>query len=381
MCMSTLWYRRPAAHWEEALPLGNGRLGGMAFGDPSHERIALNEDTLWSGYPMDRNNPDAARLYLAAQALALSGKLHAAQTRIEDGMLGGFTQSYLPLGDLRIDFDGDAPAENYRRTLDLANATHSTAFTRLSVQYKMECFVSRPAEALFLHLTADRPGALNFSLRLDSQLRHSVQAQGNRIDMNALAPSDVVPSYLTCPDPIRYFDEPERRGMRCRATALLRAEGGHVNAESGALLVTGATEALVVMAARTSFNGAEHHPYLHGADEAALCEKDIAALADVSYDDAKRVHIQDHRALLNRTSLSLGEEKYAHLPTDERLRLLPEHPDDAPFYAVVFDFARYLMIASSRPGTQPMNLQGIWSQDLRAIWSCNYTININTQMN
>ncbi len=381
MCMSTLWYNRPAAHWEEALPLGNGRLGAMVFGDPARERIALNEDTLWSGYPKDRNNSDAARLYPKAQALALHGQLHEAQKLIEDGMLGGFTQSYLPLGDLFLDFETSTPAEDHWRSLDLANAIHLTHFTRGGVRYEMECFVSHPAQALFLRLSADTPYALNFSLRLTSALRHSIRAREDRIDLDALAPSDVVPSYLDCADPVRYFDEPERRGMRCRATVLLRAEGGRVEMEGDALRVTGATEAVIALAARTSFNGFERHPYLDGADEAALCEKDLAALEGLSYEEAKRAHIADHHALFGRAKLSLGEDKYANLPMDERLCALPEHPDDDALYAYVFDFARYLMIASSRPGTQPMNLQGIWSQDLRAIWSCNYTININTQMN
>jgi len=379
--MSKLWYLKPAAHWEEALPLGNGRLGAMVFGDPVHERIALNEDTLWSGYPKDRNNPDAARWYPEARALALAGKLREAQALIEDRMLGGFTQSYLPLGDLYIDFDAAAPAEDYRRSLDLGDAVHLTRFIRAGVRYEMECFASHPAQAIFLRLSADRPGALHFSLRLASRLRHSVRAEGGRIDLDALAPSDVAPSYLDCPDPVRYFDEPERRGMRCRASARLTAGGGRVTAEGGALFVEGATEAVVALAARTSFNGFDRHPYLDGADEASRCERDLAALDGLSYGAAKRAHIRDHRALFDRASLALGGGAYGHLPTDERLRALPEHPDDHGIFQQVFDFGRYLAIAASRPGAQPMNLQGIWNQDLRAIWSCNYTLNINLQMN
>ena len=169
--------------------------------------------------------------------------------------------------------------------------------------------------------------------------------------------------------------------MRCRAAALVRAEGGFMEAQGGALRVSGATEAVVLLAARTSFNGFDRHPFLNGADEVALCDRDLAALQGLSYAEAKRAHIADQRSLFDRASLNLGADQYAHLPMDERLRSLPEHPDDAAIFARVFDFARYLMIAASRPGTQPMNLQGIWSQDLRAIWSCNYTLNINTQMN
>ena len=376
-----LWYQKPAAHWEEALPLGNGRLGAMAFGDPAHERIALNEDTLWSGYPMSRNNPAAAALYPEAQSLALAGRFHEAQTLIEEKILGGFTQSYLPLGDLRIDFEGDAPVTDYRRMLDLETATHVTAFTRGGVRFTMTLFVSHPAQALFLKISTDKPGALNCAVRLTSPLQHAIQAKGARIDLDALAPSDVVPSYIDCADPVRYFDEPERRGMRCRATLLANADSGRIEATGGALRVTDAGEVVIRLAARTSFTGFDRHPYLDGADEIALCENDLAALSSVSFEAAKQAHTEDHRPLFGRVSLSLGPNRYGDLPTDERLRKLPDRPDDNGLFTLAFDFARYLMIAASRPGTQPMNLQGIWNQDLRAVWSCNYTININTQMN
>ena len=321
----TLWYNRCAAHWEEALPLGNGRLGAMVFGNPARERIALNEDTLWSGYPEDRNNPEAAARYPEARRLALAGRLHEAQRLIEDGMLGGFTQSYMPLGDLIIDFEDASPAEDYRRALSLADATHVTRFARGGVQYEMECFASHPAQAFFLRLTADALGALAFSLRLTSPLRHGAMARGRRIDMDVLAPSDVVPSYLDCQDPVRYFDEPERRGMRCRATAYLAACDGSAAAGDGALRVRGASEAVVVLTARTSFRGHDRHPYLDGADEIALCEADLAALSGIRYEDARHAHVADHRALFSRASLSLGRDRYAALPTDERLRTLPEH--------------------------------------------------------
>ena len=379
--MRSLWYEKCAAHWEEALPLGNGRLGAMVFGNPVHERIALNEDTLWSGYPKDTCNPDAAGHFAEARALALAGRFREAQLLIEDRMLGGFTQSYLPLGDLLIDFLDVGPVTDYRRFLNLDDATHLTRFTRAGVGYEMEVFVSHPAQALFLRLSADAPGALNFTLRLNSPLRHEVRAAGLRIDMDALAPSDVVPSYLDCDDPVRYFDDPENRGMRCRTSALLRLDGGRCAAEGGGLTVSGATSAVVLLAARTSFAGCDRHPYLNGADEAALVEADLSALANLPFDDAKDTHTLDHGALFRRARLRLEGGRYDHLPTDERLRQLPEHPDDNDLCALVFDYARYLMIAASRPGTQPMNLQGIWNQDLRAVWSCNYTININTQMN
>jgi alpha-L-fucosidase 2 len=374
-----LWYDHPAKHWEEGMPLGNGRLGAMELGGGAKARIALNEETLWSGYPKDTNREGAAAFYPQARELALAGRLHEAQTLVERKLLGRFTQSYLPLGDLWITHDGIAMERYIRRELSLSRAVHQTQYELDGVRFTRETFVSYPAQAVFVRVTADKPAALNLTVRLDSQLRHSVSAADGRITLDALAPSDVVPSYLECPDPVRYWDSPPQRGMRCRAELYAVVSGGRTETADMEIRITNADSAEFQLIARTSFNGWKRHPYLDGRDEKALCEADRAALQSIGWAQALAAHEADHRQFYERVDFTLGEDRYDGLPTDARLEA--RRTDDMALYALLFHYGRYLLIASSRPGGQAANLQGIWNQDLRAIWSCNYTININLQMN
>ena len=374
-----LWYREPARHWEEALPLGNGRLGVMEFGGGRETRLALNEDTLWSGYPKVTDRMGAADYYPQAGDLALSGKLHEAEALIEERLNGAFTQSYLPLGDLILRHPCEGEAERLVRRLSLDQAVHKTVYTLGGVTYTRTTFVSHPAQAVFVRVEADRPGALTLELSLRTALRGRIEALDGRIVMDGLAPSNVVPSYLRCDDPVTYDEAPERRGMRVRAVLAVKAEGGAVDADGGRLRVEGADAAELRLVARTSFNGYDRQPFTEGRDEKQLCVGDLAVLEDLSWDDALAAHIADHRALYDRVTLELEGGDYDDVPTDERLRAARE--DDNGLCALLFHYGRYLLIASSRPGTQAANLQGIWNQDLRAIWSSNYTININTHMN
>ena len=374
-----IWMREPARHWEEALPLGNGRLGAMLFGGGREERIALNEETFWSGYPKDTNRPGAAAYYQQARDLALKGDFEKAQTLVEDQLLGQFTQSYLPLGDLLLRHHGSEEAQTLTRQLLLNQAVHETEYVLRSVRYTRKAFISFPDQALFLRITADKPGALNLDALLKTSLRGKTEAQGSQAWMDLCAPSNVVPSYIACDDPIQYEDAPEKRGMRARVLMTMTAEGGQVSSCPGGLRAEGADAVEIRLFARTSFNGYDHQPFVEGRDEKRLCQEDMARAASLDWDTALSRHTADYQSLFGRVSLTLGDGQYDPLPTDERLRT--GQTDDAGLCALLYQFGRYLLIASSRPGGEPANLQGIWNQDARAIWSCNYTININTQMN
>ncbi len=374
-----IWMRQSAKHWEEALPLGNGRLGAMMFGGGREERIALNEETFWSGYPRETNRPGAAEYYAQARDMALSGDFPRAQTLVEDQLLGEFTQSYLPLGDLVLRHQGDGEAQALTRRLRLDRAVHETEYELDGVHYTRTAFVSQPDQALFIRITADQPGVLNLDALLRTPLRGSVEAQGNQAWMDMLAPSNVVPSYIDCDDPIQYEDAPEKRGMRARVLIAMTAAGGRVSPCPGGLRAEGADAVEIRLFARTSFHGFDRQPFVDGLDEKQLCQEDRAKVDELDWETALSRHIADYQALFNRVSLTLGDGRYENLPTDERLYAARE--DDIGLCALLYHFGRYLLIASSRPGGQPANLQGIWNQDARAIWSCNYTININTQMN
>lgn len=374
-----IWMREPAQYWEEALPLGNGRLGAMLFGGGREERIALNEETFWSGYPKETNRPGAAAYYQEARDLALKGDFARAQTLVEDQLLGQFTQSYLPLGDLVLQHHEAGQAAALTRRLRLDQAVHETEYVLRGVRYTRKAFVSFPDQTLFLRITADRPGALNLDALLKTSLRGNTEAQGCRAWMDLLAPSNVVPSYIACDDPIQYEDAPEKRGMRARVLMTMTAEGGHVLAYPGGLRAEGADAVEIRLVARTSFNGYDRQPFVDGRDEKRLCQEDMEKSASLDWETALSRHTADYQALFDRVSLTLGDGSYDHIPTDERLRA--GQADDLGLCALLYHFGRYLLIASSRPGGEPANLQGIWNQDVRAIWSCNYTININTQMN
>ena len=374
-----IWMREPARHWEEALPLGNGRLGAMLFGGGREERIALNEETFWSGYPKDTNRSGAAAYYQQARDLALKGDFEKAQTLVEDQLLGQFTQSYLPLGDLLLRHHGSEEAQTLTRQLLLNQAVHETEYVLRSVRYTRKAFISFPDQALFLRITADKPGALNLDALLKTSLRGKTEAQGSQAWMDLCAPSNVVPSYIACDDPIQYEDAPEKRGMRARVLMTMTAEGGQVSSCPGGLRAEGADAVEIRLFARTSFNGYDHQPFVEGRDEKRLCQEDMARAASLDWDTALSRHTADYQSFFGRVSLTLGDGQYDPLPTDERLRA--GQTDDAGLCALLYQFGRYLLIASSRPGGEPANLQGIWNQDARAIWSCNYTININTQMN
>ena len=374
-----IWMREPARHWEEALPLGNGRLGAMLFGGSREERIALNEETFWSGYPRETDRPGAADWYPQARGLALKGDFPAAQTLVEDHLLGRFTQSYLPLGDLLLRHHGSVEGRTLARRLRLDRAVHKTDYELGGVRYTRTAFVSCPDQALFIRVTADRPGAVSLDALLRSPVRGQTDSKDSRAWMDLLAPSDVVPSYIDCGDPIRYEDAPEKCGMRARALMTMTAEGGRVSACPGGLRAEGADAVEIRLFARTSFNGCDRQPFADGLDEKRLCDEDAAGTAGLDWDTALSRHTADHRSLFDRVGLTLGDGRFDGMPTDERLRARRE--DDIGLYALLYHFGRYLLIASSRPGGEPANLQGIWNQDARAIWSCNYTININTQMN
>ena len=206
-----LIYDRPAALWTETLPLGNGSLGAMVFGDPEHERIALNEDTLWSGYACDRNEPGRGAVFRRARDLVLQGEYARAQEVIEAEFMGEWTEGYLPLGDLRLHFPGEGAAAAYRRELSLNNGVHRTQYERGGAHILQECFVSAPDGVLVLKIECGRP--IDFTVTLTSPMRHALSCEGGELLMTGRCPSHVEPSYVDCPQHVFYSDKEEEQGL------------------------------------------------------------------------------------------------------------------------------------------------------------------------
>lgn len=384
---SKLWYRQPARQWTEALPLGNGRLGAMLFGGPEQELLQLNESSLWSGGPVPASiNPGAAAVLPQVRQALLQDQDYGRADRLARQMQGYYSESYLPLGDvcLRQDLGGQA-ATDYYRDLDLATATATTRFTAGGVRYERTAFISAPDRVLVLRLTSSQPGQLNLDVATRSQLRYRVAtAAPAELVVRGKAPARVDPNYYNPPGrpPIAQEDVSGCRGMRFEYRLRAQTRQGAVTADTAGLHVRGATEVVLLVSAATSFNGFDKCPDSQGLDEDALAAAALRAASRRSYAALRWRHLADYQALYNRATLTLTSPAATPaLATDERLRAYAAGTEDAGLEALYFQFGRYLLLAASRPGGPPANLQGIWNKELRAPWSSNYTININTQMN
>lgn len=390
----TLWYKTPARQWINALPIGNGRLGAMVFGGIQLERLQFNEDTLWSGGPRDWNNVEARRVLPEVRRLIFEER-YAEANELARQMQGSYTESYQPLGDLWLDFPFANPevVSDYYRDLDLDRALATTRYTVDGATYSREVFSSFPDQVIVTRVACNQAGKLNFTIRLDSLHPYTTRiADENTLILQGSAPAHVEPSYLRVENPVLYHED---AGMRFEAQLCALPAGGTLSTDGSRLRVTGADSVLLLLSAATNFAGFDRSPMQEGRDAAALASQYLQAALNQPYEALLHRHTEDHQRLFRRVTIDLGSSAYAALPTDERLlqcridQSLPREEylkeaqshHDPLMEALLFQYGRYLLIASSRPGTQPANLQGIWNDMIRPPWSANYTININTEMN
>lgn len=375
-----LWYRQPAVQWVEALPVGNGRLGAMVFGGVATERLQLNEDTLWSGPTPTWNTPGAQAALPGVREAIFTGDYVEADRRAK-ALQGAFTQSYQPLGDLHLHFaHGDAPT-SYYRDLDLDSAVATTTYTIDGVTYTRRVFISAPAQVLIMQLTCDQPGQLTFTAKLDSLLHHRVMAaQPTVLLLTGKAPAHVEPSYRKVEPAVIYAQEETGAGVNFAAALTAVTTSGTVQCDARGLHITNADAVTLYLTAATGFVALNQVPGRSQADVAQLVQSALEVVAGKGHETLFADHLTDHQALFRRVALDLGTTAAAALPTDERIRTF-QMGNDPQLITLLFQYGRYLLITSSRPGTQPANLQGIWNDMMRPPWSSNYTININTQMN
>ena len=363
-----LRFEQPAEQWADALPVGNGRLGAMIFGEVKSERIALNEDTLWSGAPRNWNNPDAKTALPVVRKLVLEQKNYAEADKECHKMQGPFNDAYEPLGDLLIEFDGGEEAESYRRSLDLDSAVARVEYQAGGSTYIREIFASAPDQVIVVKLTASKSRSLNCTLKLTSQMQSSTKSAGGTILLSGKAPSESAPNYLKSDDPIRYSTA-LGKGMYFAAFLQAQAKGAAISAKpDGSLRIANANEVIVMIGAATGFRGFNADPDIPLAEVIAAAQKPVTAASAKPYQQLLEQHVKDHREYFRRVSLKLGEPSSNLATTDQRIADFASKPDPA-LLALYFNFGRYLLIASSRPGTQPANLQGIWSEDMRPPWS------------
>ncbi len=373
-----LWYTQPALNWNAALPIGNGRLGAMVFGGVQEEVLQLNEDTLWSGFPRDTSNPKALEALPVVRKLLFEGK-YAEATAATKAIQGPFTESYLPLGYLRLKQESIQGYTDYRLELDLDEAMARSSYRVGRARYLREYFVSAPDQVLVLRVTVEG-GTWGGVLTMDSPLRSRAEPTApNGFALKGQAPSHVEPNYRgDHPQPVQYTDG--KNGMHFEARARVMHEGGVLYQTGNGIGLTGARSFTVLLAAGTGFRTPFEMPDKSPEEIGASCEKAIELASRKPFEQLREAHLADHRDLFRRVYLDLGRSSAAAKPTDQRIATYGNDADPH-LAALYFQFGRYLLISSSRPGTQAANLQGIWNDMVRAPWSSNYTTNINVQMN
>lgn len=410
----TLWYKTPAADWNGALPLGNGRLGAMVFGNADNELLQLNENTLYSGEPATRfTDLDITPTYPEMVRLLEAGR-YAEASELLKQWTGRLHECYQPLGDWHIrDFRG-GKAKAYRRYLDLERSVATVQYERDNYHFRREIFASHPDEVIVMRLTTDCPVGWDIAVSLSSP--HPVQtyidARRCRLEMSGQAPGRVDRRnysdfeawghearhpYLFHPDGSRtgkprvlYGEDMEHRGMffESRLEVRVNRKEAEITHLGDRLRIRGAHEIVLVFSAATSYNGPFKSPSREGLDAAKIAEEHLKRVRAKSYEAMLADHEADYRALFERVALTLPTEPEAEqLPTDLRIQRYATAtrttgaPNDQGLVALLFQFGRYLMISGSREGGQPLNLQGIWNKDIIPSWNGGYTANINVEMN
>jgi alpha-L-fucosidase 2 len=376
-----LWYKHPAERWGDALPVGNGRLGGMVFGGIAKEHIQLNEDTIWNGKKRDRINPEALKALPEVRRLLFEGKAKEAETLEDEKMLGipNRQPPYQTMGDLYIDFSGLDNATDYRRELDLATGVVSASYRVGEASCTREVFSSAPEQVIVVHISCDKPGMVSFHATLTrEQDSQTTVAAPDRVILDGEAKAHTTFWIQPWMSPERRKAEMaqlEPTGVKFRAILRAVNEGGQVGVSGTEVNVSQANAATLLIVAATNYGG---------GDPVAGCEQYLAR-ANKPYSDLKAAQIADQERLFRRVDLELSQPgadpSVESLPTDERLARMKEGKDDPGLCALYFQFGRYLLMGSSRPGTMAANLQGIWNDKFAPPWDSKYTTNINLEMN
>ncbi|HIB91698.1 TPA: glycoside hydrolase family 95 protein [Candidatus Poribacteria bacterium] len=376
-----LHYRQPAQIWTEAIPIGNGRLGGMVFGEVKHERIQLNEDSLWSGGPQDADNPEAFCNLDNARDLLSAGKFTEAQNLAFKTMVcqgGGSADetygSYQTLGDIQLAFAGHtSPPTDYYRDLNLETAIASVRYHIGNDQFKREILSSWPDQVLVVHLTCNNPGKISFDVRLSRGTGQWKSNSGTIVSLPDQKQEEFIEATAISDHCLILSGQAwKNSGMAFQAGLQIINEGGKVKLIDQGLSVQQADTVTLLLAAATDY---------WEKDPQTLCTTYLEQASKKRYSELREAHVNDYQKFFRRVSIDLGSTEIANLPTDERLKIIKEGQDDPHLMSLYFQFGRYLLISSSRPGTLPANLQGIWCDDFKAPWNSDYHHNINDQMN
>ncbi len=369
-----LWYDKPAGDtWLDGLFIGNGYMGANVFGLVQNERIALNESTFWSGRPHDYNDPDAGGYFGQIKELIYAGKFREAEKLADEHFYGkpAQQQAYQPIGDLLLDFkvSGDS-IKDYYRELDLETGIVRISYTDGGVKLTREVFMSNPDHVMVMKVTGDKPGKVSVEAKLHSPFVEQTSAGGNRLTVNGIwkyLPAET--SWLIA--------KAEGTGLSFQTDVVAMPEKGTLQATDSSLVITGANSVTFILTCATSFVSYQDI----SGDPSARCEKILADVKDKDFRMLKKTHLDDFSGLMGRVRLHIGDPGKNEIPTDERVAALKKGDYDPDLLSKIFQFGRYMLVSGSRDGSEPVNLQARWNQDLLPNWGSKYTININTEMN
>ncbi|HNY51969.1 MAG TPA: glycoside hydrolase family 95 protein [Bacteroidales bacterium] len=352
-----IWFNKPAATWNEALPVGNGSLGAMIFGGPSTERLQLNEESVWTGSPRWDANPDALKNLPRVRRLLFEGKYAEAEKLAQNGIMGNFKRdnasSYQTLGDLTLRFSHPGAVSNYRRELDISEAVAAVTYTSGKINFRREVFSSAPDQSLVMRITADKPGAVTFTARLSRPGNKAlIKADGNLISMSEHTGNG--------------------NGVKLEARLKILSESGTLSSGGDSIRIEKANSVVILLTAATDY---------FAPDPASLALERLEKVSARPFADIKNDHVADYKSYFNRLSIDLGSSDGNYFTTDARIAAMQNGYHDTDLIELYYQFGRYLLISSSRPGGLPANLQGIWADGLNPPWSADYHININIQMN
>jgi alpha-L-fucosidase 2 len=369
-----LWYNtKPGEGWTEPLPIGNGHIGALVYGKVNNEKIALNESSFWSGRPHDYNDPDAGKYFKQIQDLVFNNKFKEAEAMANEHFYGKPVgqQAFEPLGALKLLFYGidDYETLNYYRDLDMENGVTSVSFSYGGVNYTREVFVSYPDRVLVMQIKADKPGKISFDVSLESHFTDKVTAVPGKLTLDG-AWENTIPKYWL-------IGEVAEKGMSFQTVVQVKNEGGQSGVHKDRLTIRQANAVTLILAANTS-----HVNYKDmSGDPADRNRKVLDGVAGKDYTQLRRRHTADFSNLMGRVHLNIGDKAKNEKPVNQRIAAVNSGEPDTGLEMLCFQFGRYMLVSSSRPGGQPSNLQAIWNERLAPPWGSKYTININTQMN
>ncbi len=353
-----LWYKTPASSWNEALPVGNGKLGAMVFGGINKERIQLNEETVWTHNGLIEDRENGEKYISEIRKMLFDGKITEAEKLTIDKILSprlpSGTNTFQTLGDINIEFENYGRVHNYIRELDIKSAIARVSYTAGKVNFTREIFSSAPDDALLLKFSADKPGQISFKLKLDRP--------GGNPEIN----------YNNTGNIIMKEHVGNGHGVHMETHLKINPEGGEISQDGNSISVKNANEVIITLVAATDYRG---------GNPEQLCSEKLSKIKGKNYKAIRSAHIKDYQNLFNRVKIELGSSSAGYFATNERLDALKRGSSDPDLIELYFQFGRYLLISSSRPGSLPANLQGIWADGMKPPWNADYHTNINVQMN